>query len=240
MGFLADLAGMARGVKPAGAARISLPSRFAEANPPVGETFGEITDASPTAPAIRQPSSDTMRSNESTPTSIRPWGPKERQDEPAVAIPSRSIPPASQSLPTQGAARTTSGAVEPAPAPARRLPQGVRGERPADIPVRPEAGVPPSSRPLRRSAEATLPAVRSPTEGRQRAPATATPLSDVAVAGRAHAPREERPVIHVTIDRLEVRAPAVPKAAVERPKSRPLPSQSLADYLRGDAGGGRR
>jgi hypothetical protein len=95
-------------------------------------------------------------------------------------------------------------------------------------------------RPLRRSAETTLTAARSPNEGKQRARAVTAPLSDVVIAARPRAPREERPVIHVTIDRLEVRAPTAPKAAVERRKSRPLPSQSLADYLRGGAGGGRR
>ena len=33
---------------------------------------------------------------------------------------------------------------------------------------------------------------------------------------------------------------ASPKAVAERRKSRPLPSQSLADYLRGGTGSGRR
>jgi hypothetical protein len=111
----------------------------------------------------------------------------------------------------------------------------------------------PLSRP-RRSAAGTPAAAIQPAEaGGHPAPAAAlarledaapaavlSPLSDAAVASRPRAPRDERPVIHVTIDRLEVRAPATPKAAVERRKSRPLPSQSLADYLRGGAGGGRR
>jgi hypothetical protein len=66
------------------------------------------------------------------------------------------------------------------------------------------------------------------------------PLSAAVVAARPRASRDERPVIHVTIDRLDVRAPAGPKAPAERRKARPLPSQSLADYLRGSAGGGQR
>ncbi|MGD9881319.1 MAG: hypothetical protein AB7F22_07140 [Reyranella sp.] len=74
----------------------------------------------------------------------------------------------------------------------------------------------------------------------QRAPLTVAPLSDAVVANRSRASREEQPVIQVTIDRLEVRAPAAPKATAERRKPRPLPSQSLADYLRGGAGGGQR
>jgi len=73
-----------------------------------------------------------------------------------------------------------------------------------------------------------------------RAPLTVAPLSDAVVAARPRSPREERPVIHVTIDRLDVRVPAAPNAAAERRKARPLPSQSLADYLRGGAGGGQR
>jgi hypothetical protein len=71
------------------------------------------------------------------------------------------------------------------------------------------------------------------------APVTrAAPLSPAAVAGRAIAAREQAPVIHVTIDRLDVRAPVRAETARQRP--RPQPTVSLADYLREGSSGGRR
>ena len=56
------------------------------------------------------------------------------------------------------------------------------------------------------------------------------------VAGRAIAAREQAPVIHVTIDRLDVRAPARAEPARQRP--RPQPTVSLSDYLREGSSGG--
>ena len=71
------------------------------------------------------------------------------------------------------------------------------------------------------------------------APVTrAAPLSPAVVAGRAMAVREQAPVIHVTIDRLDVRAPARAEPARQRP--RPQPAVSLSDYLRDGSSGGRR
>lgn len=67
----------------------------------------------------------------------------------------------------------------------------------------------------------------------------ALPLSDAAVAGRATPAREEGPVIQVTIDRLDVRAPAPPANASERRRPSPQPAVSLSDYLREGARGGR-
>ena len=66
----------------------------------------------------------------------------------------------------------------------------------------------------------------------------AAPLSPAVVAGRAMAVREQAPVIHVTIDRLDVRAPARAEPARQRP--RPQPTVSLSDYLREGSSGGRR
>lgn len=67
----------------------------------------------------------------------------------------------------------------------------------------------------------------------------AAPLSDAAMAGRINACDQDHPVVHVTIDRLEVRAASRPKpVAAERP-ARPAPAVSLADYLRGSGSGGK-
>lgn len=67
-------------------------------------------------------------------------------------------------------------------------------------------------------------------------PAIDTPISPATVAMYApeRAAPPPPPEIHVSIDRIEVRAPAVPKAAPQRPRPRQAPEpQSLHDYLRG-------
>lgn len=60
-----------------------------------------------------------------------------------------------------------------------------------------------------------------------------SPLSEAALATRTTQAREQRPVIHVTIDRIEVRAPASPerRAAPVKPRAA-SPTVSLSDYLR--------
>ena len=64
-----------------------------------------------------------------------------------------------------------------------------------------------------------------------------SPLSPNAVAAARASPGEPpRPVIHITIDRIDVRAPAAPPRAAESAKPRAAaPSLSLADYLQGNA-----
>jgi hypothetical protein len=66
---------------------------------------------------------------------------------------------------------------------------------------------------------------------------TSGPLTDAAIARRVKA-AVEVPVVHVTIDRIDLRAPAAAKpTATERPQ-RSQPSVSLADYLsKRDVGG---
>lgn len=237
MGFLAHLAALAQGVKPAGAARVSLPPRFAEAGPVVGEPFGEIIEKSRAAPGFGQPGKGTSRRIGTTPTSIGPSDREERRDEPAVAMSSRPTAAASRPSPMQDEARS----IEPSrPIPPGRALNGEQGERAAAEPVQLDAAPPALVRPLGRPTDIASAVDRSLDGRGQRGPMTAAPLSDTVVAARTRAPREERPVVHVTIDRIEVRAPAAPKAVAERRKSRPLPSQSLADYLRGGTGSGRR
>lgn len=243
MGFLAHLAGLARGVALAGAARVSLPPRFAASGPAPGWPFGEIVDegqgASPSGTAARQPFSDTMQRVETIPTPSRSWGPEERRDEPAVAIPDRPIPPPSRPRPAQNAVRPNETALQPPAAPARD--EG-RSPDPAPAAARSVFTASPLPPPLGSPADGAFGASRSSTGvGRSEASSRiASPLSDAVVASRPRAPHDERPIIHVTIDRLEVRAPAASKVVAERRKPRPLPSQSLADYLRGGGGGERR
>ena len=65
------------------------------------------------------------------------------------------------------------------------------------------------------------------------------PLSEAVLAARPIA--TPAPVIHVTIDRLEVRAPAAARPAVSEPtpRRRPQPRVSLSDFLRGGGEGGQ-
>lgn len=75
---------------------------------------------------------------------------------------------------------------------------------------------------------AASPAVASPsTSARQ-------PLSDAALAARNAQPAPApRPIVHVTIDRIEVRAPAAPSKPTPAAAQRACaPSVSLGDYLR--------
>lgn len=132
------------------------------------------------------------------------------QDSTAPVVPRDAITPV---LPT--AART-----DPTPAPIAHRHVDPAGDRPAPPPL-PEAAAP----------AAALPAPRlAPTPG---------PLSAAALAQRplaAPAP----PVIHVTIDRLDVRlpTPAPAPAAVAAPR-RAAATLPLADYLRQRRGGAR-
>ena len=62
------------------------------------------------------------------------------------------------------------------------------------------------------------------------------PLTANAMAGRVVRAETPAPVIHVTIDRIDVRSPQrqAPSAAVAAKRERPAPSVSLAEYLRTD------
>jgi len=65
-------------------------------------------------------------------------------------------------------------------------------------------------------------------------PAVAAPMSDAALAARTSSRADQRPVIHVTIDRIDVRAPASPRQPALPARSRAAsPRVSLSDYLRG-------
>ena len=65
------------------------------------------------------------------------------------------------------------------------------------------------------------------------AAAIRAPLSEFALAERSAQTEEPRPIVHVTIDRIEVRAVAAPPRPAPPPRSRSAaPSVSLGDYLR--------
>ena len=71
----------------------------------------------------------------------------------------------------------------------------------------------------------------------QRSDGNNGPLSQLALASRV-VPQSDRPaIVHVTIDRVDVRAPAAPERPAPRTRSRPATSGSLTDYLRARHGG---
>jgi hypothetical protein len=63
--------------------------------------------------------------------------------------------------------------------------------------------------------------------------AVRAPLSESALAARSAQTQEPRPIVHVTIDRIDVRTAAAPPRPAPQLRSRPAtPSVSLGDYLR--------
>lgn len=68
----------------------------------------------------------------------------------------------------------------------------------------------------------------------------AAPLSATVMSNRISTARDDRPVIEVTIDRIEVRAPPADKPGPSARRQRPEPTVSLSEYLRRDVPGGRR
>jgi len=57
------------------------------------------------------------------------------------------------------------------------------------------------------------------------------PLSQQALASRVVPQSDRPPIVHVTIDRVDVRAPAAPDRPAPRPRPRATTSGSLTDYL---------
>jgi hypothetical protein len=95
------------------------------------------------------------------------------------------------------------------------------GSRPSERATQPVLAAVPI--PRERVAEASRLAQRSRSDG---------PLSQLALASRV-VPESDRPtVVHVTIDRVDVRAPATPDRPAPRTRSRTPTAGSLTDYLR--------
>lgn len=77
-----------------------------------------------------------------------------------------------------------------------------------------------------------MPAYEGPRFDMQQ-PDASQPLSQAAVASRSVDKTPVRPVVHVTIDRIEVRMPPAPARAAPAARYRVVPaSPSLGDYLR--------
>jgi hypothetical protein len=199
-----------------------LPSRFAS-EVPLRSVPSEIVTAADDVPhtpiaILRAADAEPARHTQTVAT---PPAPRKALDPVTIA----TTPPVSAAVPER-------------PATAR---ESMRPARPIHRPVTVDAPVPP----LHRDAApvATEQSPRAPVASTRPIPATARPtitppparpLSPQAVTARTGAREPPRPVIHVTIDRIDVRAPATPARAPTPTQPRAAsPSVSLADYLRG-------
>lgn len=78
----------------------------------------------------------------------------------------------------------------------------------------------------------------TPRQSRSHGAGVPAPLSPAALAERTATHTTPRPIVHVTIDRIEVRVPAARTATRGSRGRTPTPTVSLTDYLRGPRNGG--
>jgi hypothetical protein len=232
-GFVDRLAAVALGMPQPGAARVALPPRFP---PPSGAVPFDQSDALPgddftaarrslqpvtarVSPSPSEPATATHDGGTSaqainvalSQANVATPAPLPRSTAPAPAVETASVESASNTMP-------------PAPPVMSAI---VRDRRAAP---RPDASSEPTSaRAHVHTVASILPATDRTT--------LAAPLSDVSVASRIAQPRDERPVVHVTIDRIDVRAAAAAKSEPAARRARPQPAVSLTEYLRGERGG---
>jgi hypothetical protein len=228
-GFVDRLAAMALGTPQPGAARVALPPRFL---PPSG------------AAPFDQP--DTLPGDDPAPVPQPP-----RSAKPQISprpITAQISPPRSAAHDAGTLTRTVEvAAARPRVETASPLHPLATASSPAEggnLEAAPAAmpPAPPVTRMAPRPAAAPAPRDLTPARLRPVAPILsaadriAPPLSDVSVASRIAQPRDERPVVHVTIDRIDVRAPPAAKPEPTARRARPQPAVSLTEYLRGERG----
>jgi hypothetical protein len=231
--FITQLAGMALGHGTPGDAHVKLPPRFA---PPPSAHFGQTewppADSSAAAAGqvpspLRHPlhagRRETADGDEAPPVRL-PDAKAAPVVKPVVITP--RLPRPSSELPQQR--RHNAAPAKSDVARSSRRDAVVMPRQPADNPV------PPSRRDsTAASAIVVLPAA-SPVAPMPRR--DTSPLSDVALASRVTRP-EAAPVIHVTIDRIDVRAPDLSKPVAPSKPTRRQPAVSLAEYLRNGRSG---
>jgi hypothetical protein len=223
-GFLANLAALASGTPQPGAARLALPARFAasDAVQPVVEEVATTTQAADMQPDV--PSTGTRVTGGDTPL------PGHRTRLPSVEQVTR--PAADPLSPQQQTSRPSSERRAVAETPARRpAPSGHDLSARTDASAEQSVSMPPLHP---REDQSAQPAASLQRALPARAPVThPAPLSEAAVAGRTTADRGMRPIVHVTIDRIDVRAPREASKAGPAPRrAKPESSVSLADYLK--------
>jgi len=242
-GFVDRLAGMALGTPQPGAARVALPPRFL---PP--------SAAGPLDQVDALPGDDPMPLPRSLPPAATQVSPRlfTAQVSPPRSAPATATHDGGITTGTVDVALPQARIATPAP-----LPHSTAPAPAAETGSVESAPMMPPALPLTRTAIDTRAAPRSdapptplePTYARARVHPVASilpaadrrvpsaPLSRVSVASRIAQPRDERPAVHVTIDRIDVRAPAAAKSEPTARRARPQPAVSLTEYLRGERGG---
>jgi hypothetical protein len=222
--FLTQLAGMALGHGTPGAAHVMLPPRFA---PPPSAQFGQaewLSADDPAAAADQEPSppQQPLQSGRRETGHVDDAHPVRLPESTRSHLPRASTEGSQQqphALTSAGSDRARSSRRE-GMAMARKA-----TETPVRQPPRDAAAAP---------AIVVLPATPRVASMRRRDP---PPLSNAALATRVSRP-EAPPVVHVTIDRIDVRAPDLSRPATPKPARR-QPAISLADYLRNSSRGSR-
>ncbi len=230
MGFLGDLAGIALGQGPAGAARVALPARFAPRAAPLDEArtlslepmARAEADAVPAAARSAAPEPVTVETV-AMPDGARPASPLQPH-RPDIADRINVAPLSEPAMARQGPATAQHGSA--APLAQATMPIAGTARRPTSPPGEVAPLSAPPTKPAASTGDAPKPAAT---------PTPAAPLSASARAARAPSPEVPAPtIVQVTIDRIDVRAAAPPSPAPAR-RTRPQPSVSLSDYLSGQA-----
>jgi hypothetical protein len=228
--FLTRLTALATGSAMAAAARIALPSRFAPRSSALPDgVMAEIDglDTVANAVAVPRPASETgetfvfdaMPSPENMQQSVLQTG---RSTKPMTGAPQ----PAQRGEPIgiTNSARTGD-------------PGASRIRAPRDSAHHDSAIAAPFGHALEGPLHVLAP-LRPAIAARESTQDRTAPLTADALAERTQSPRSAPP-IHVTIDRIDVRAAVPPKTATPQTRARRGPSQSLAEYLHGPERGGR-
>jgi hypothetical protein len=240
-GFLTHLASVALGRAVEGAAGPSLPPRYAALEPdgPIAEAEEVRVEPGPTPStgSARAAPGDVLAPGHPDRGPARfvaptgePGGLSESEasagsitvaTEPGSRSPSDAAPPGSPPSPPRAAepsAIPSARAREPRGAVLLPTPPSL-----AAASIRPGEAVPVHAASARAPRRAPPPSAAGPTP--------LAPLTDGAVAARTGTNRPASPVIHVTIDRIDVRAPA-PSRPVQPARRAPAePSLSLSDFL---------
>lgn len=245
-GFLNRLASMALGERGTNAAYVSLPPRFVPPAATIAERphdqllEGKTTDRSKSAPP--EPLLRPSRREWSAPYRESPGEAPQTNAEFPHAV-TLSLP---LSLSPQQHSPSSLNASGTDIAPTERTSEA-RTPRARGLPVTPSRLDAPhqaaaASRFDASTAGRTAIASASllPILPSSRLEARAAPLSDTAVASRMSTAQDERPVIHVTIDRIDVRVPAPDRPGAAMRRARAEPGVSLSEYLRRGAPGARQ
>ncbi|HYI49237.1 MAG TPA: hypothetical protein VEX35_12315 [Allosphingosinicella sp.] len=251
--FLTHLAGIALGRPVEGAAHPLLPPRYArpEAGGLGREAIraGELLDERPpieTFAATEPPDREPRDPGGGSDCPVAPAG------EPASPPPSEASADLVAVAPAPRSSRPL--AARPAKQPRRphevAAPSAVWPDAPPELDA---ASPPPLPESAPAPAQASVLAVQAshgraaavPAARRAAAPSDPSetpfaPLSDGAVASRSAAARQVAPAVHVTIDRIDVRAPAPARPAPAARRAPVEPRLSLSDFLAAGPPGPRR